>query len=93
MKRTARGFALYAQITDESGAVVRVQQSSEVGKRRVWLFADLDGNGRQPDHHLGRCNPSMPYLTPSQARIIAKALLRFADGSVDGVEPRRKKLT
>lgn len=77
--RTPRGFAYYTKFTDGNGTIVRVQQSSSAGKRRVWIFADLDGNGEQPPHHLGKCASCAPHLSPSQARRVAKALLRFAD--------------
>ena len=81
MRRTQRGFAIYGQLTDDNGTIIRVQQSSIAGKRRVWIFADLDGNGTMPPHHNGKCQSCAAHLSPVQARRIANALLRFAEAA------------
>ena len=69
MKRTARGFLVYTEFTDDSGNRVRVQESSSATARRCWIFAQ-DREGR---------DAVSPHLSSAQARRIAKALLRFAE--------------
>lgn len=85
MRRTARGFALYAQTKDSRGNTVRVQRSSEMGVRRCWLFArNAAGNDHELTTAVGFPNGVdvvTPYLNPAQARRLAKALLVFADGA------------
>lgn len=72
MKRTHRGFAIYTEFQDTYGAWIRVQKSSAATTRRCWIFAneDEDGGGKETAAHL----------SPQQARRVAKALHRFADG-------------
>lgn len=79
--RTKRGFQIYGRLKDTYRQVIRVQESSAIGPRRVWLFCDLDGNGKQPEHHLGQCNCCFPLLSKAQAKRLAIALLRFVEES------------
>lgn len=69
MKRTDRGFDIYGEYKDSYGCLVRIQESSVAAKHCVWIFT-VDSLG---------VNAS-PHLTKSQARRVAKALLKFADG-------------
>jgi hypothetical protein len=81
-KRTPRGFA-YRDIKDSRGSVVRVQQSSAVGGPFAWIFV-RNSQGAEVNNHLGSWHAVSPHLTRAQARRVARALLRFADG---GGEP------
>lgn len=78
MKRTPRGFAVYSQMKDRKGQEVRVQMSSEMGGPFCWIFCKKDG--ADGVMHLGNWQSFSPYLTRAQARRVAKALLKFADG-------------
>ena len=73
MKRTSRGFRIYTTLVDTYGNTVRIQESSAAFKRRCWIFTS-----GEPSRDKG--NPPAPHLSPAQARRIAAALLRFADG-------------
>lgn len=73
MKRTARGFALYAEVKDDRGVITRIQRSSAIGARRCWVFVD-DPGGVYAD------GKPAPHLSPAQARRVAAALLKFAGG-------------
>lgn len=79
MKRTNRGFAIYTELQDAYGRIVRVQRSSSAEGRYCWLFCK-NRMGEEGSFHLGKWQSFSPHLTPAQARRIAKALLRFADG-------------
>ncbi len=95
MKRTLRGFAVYTQFNDTRGAELRVQASSEAGVRRCWIFvkggSTLGAKQRELADACAAARFQMPgseiisdstsaHLTPAQARRVAKALLRFANG-------------
>lgn len=95
MKRTARGFEIYAEFTDAMKSRVRVVESSEAGVRRAWVFSSggtsLGSKQRALNQECRDRKFQMPgsdiisddtpaYLTPAQARRLGKALLRFADG-------------
>lgn len=81
MKRTPRGFAVYASLTDARGQKVRVQRSSEIGAPKCWVFThDREGRDHTVHHMLGVVTAS-PYLNRKQARKLAQALLAFADGA------------
>ena len=91
MKRTDRGFAIYAKLTDTYGADVRVQKSSAAGVRRCWIFAKGGSTLGSRQKTLSEESPMQPgenivndsvsaHLSPAQARRVAKALLQFADG-------------
>lgn len=75
MKRTNRGFGIYTQFQDSRNADVRIQRSSEMGKRYVWLFAE---GGQATGPHVS--GAAAVYLDVRQARRVAKALLAFAEG-------------
>ena len=96
MKRTTRGFSrLYTEFTDAMKSRVRVVGSSEAGVRRAWVFSaggtSLGAKQRALNQECRDRKFRMPgsdiisddtpaYLTPAQARRLAKALLRFANG-------------
>lgn len=78
MKRTSRGFAIFGEYKDSKRQLVRIQKSSSI-REAVWIFCqDSAGNSVDtvPGYTLAKC----PHLTRHQARLVAKALLRFADG-------------
>ena len=82
-KRTERGFAIYGEVRDNRGNVTRVQESSIAAGPYCYLFVhDAEGRGARPDptSPTGAFAPA-PHLTRAQARRLAKALLRFADGA------------
>lgn len=66
---TPRGFGIYAELTDQHGARVRVQESSLATEACVWIFASDDDHG--PD--------ATPHLTVEQARTVRDALTEFID--------------
>jgi hypothetical protein len=72
MKRTERGFAKYAEFRDYDGENVKVQRSSSIGRRLVYIFPAAK-------MHLGEiiCGA---HLTVPMARRIIKALQQFIDG-------------
>lgn len=92
MNRTARGFAVFTEFVDTYGATVTVQKSSSAGVRRCWVSArggrtlgsrqlELSKESpEQPGHMIVNDNTTA-HLTPAQARRLATALLRFADGA------------
>jgi hypothetical protein len=95
VKRTARGLGVYTQFADTRGADVRLQDSSEAGRRRAWLSSKGGSTLGQRQRELHEeCkarkwqmpgdqiigDDTSPHLTPAMARRLAKALLRFADG-------------
>ncbi len=80
MKRTQRGFSIYGAYKDSRGNTVRVQQSSACGGPFVWLFVK-DAQGREVYEHMGQHTAVSPHMTRAQARRVAQALLRFADGT------------
>ena len=51
IKRTARGFNMYATIVDSYGGSTRVQQSSALGMAHLWLFVK-DHEGHEGSAHL-----------------------------------------
>lgn len=94
-KVDANGFGIYTEFIDAMRSQVRVTESSEAGVRRVWLFSSggtsLGTKQRALNQECRDRKFQMPgsdiisddtpaYLTPAQARRLAKALLRFADG-------------
>ena len=72
MKRTDRGFAMYAEFRDANGETVKVQRSSAIGRRLVWIFPAAK-------IHLGEAI-SGAHLTVPMAKRVIKALQRFIDG-------------
>lgn len=95
MKRTSRGFDIYTEFIDTYGARVRVQESSSAAGRRCWVFTSGGRTlGRRQRELFEACRAggfkmpgddvvtdhTSPHLTPAQARRLARALLRFAEG-------------
>jgi len=78
-KKTPRGFSIYGAYKDSRDNTVRIQESSACGGPFVWLFV-RDAKGRETYEHMGAHQAVSPHLTRAQARRVAKALLRFADG-------------
>jgi hypothetical protein len=72
-----RGLVEYCEIEDAYANRIRVQTSSSV-EPRAWIFVKNE-HGEDGIFHLGRWQGASPHLSPSQARRLAKALLRFAD--------------
>lgn len=72
MKRTSRGFKVYAQFKDFNGDDVRIQRSSSVGRRLVWIFPEIT-------LHLGEYT-SGAHLTAEMAKRVIKALQKFIEG-------------
>jgi hypothetical protein len=72
MKRTARGFAMYAEFKDFDGENVKVQRSSAMGRRLVYIFPAAK-------FHLGDivCGA---HLTVPMAKRVIRALQMFIDG-------------
>ena len=79
MKRTPRGFAIYGDCKDSRGRSVRVQMSSAAGGPFAWIFCN-EKDGSDAVMHMGKPMAHSPHLTRAQARRVAKALMRFADG-------------
>jgi hypothetical protein len=72
MKRTERGFAMYAEFNDVDGQSVKVQRSSSVGRRLVYIFPATR-------IHLGEAI-SGAHLNVTMAKRVIKALQKFVDG-------------
>lgn len=72
MRRTERGFAIYAEFKDEYGKNIRVQASSLATKRCVWIQNEVT---ERMGGHLGNA-----HLTVAMARRIIEALQAFVDG-------------
>ena len=79
MKRTPRGFAIYGEYKDANNQIVRIQESSRADGPLVWIFCN-DEDGNDVVMHLGVPQSRSPHLTKAQARRVAMALLKFADG-------------
>ncbi len=80
-KKTHRGFSIYKEFKDTYGSTIRVQESSSVS-RACWVFV-TNRDGKDVVDCIGaRDNRQSvsPHLSPAQARLLAKALLKFADG-------------
>lgn len=65
MKRTARGFTIYAELADSYGADVSVVESSAAERQCVWIFTD--GGAVQGNH-------GSLHLTRKQATKVRDAL-------------------
>jgi hypothetical protein len=82
IERDQRGFVVFTRLHDERGCKVVVKESSAMGRKRAWIFV----GGGSSNINLVSTRPEMEamagaHITPREARRIAKALLRFADGS------------
>jgi tripartite-type tricarboxylate transporter receptor subunit TctC len=78
MPKTQRGFA-FRDLKDSRGNRIRVQESSAAGGPFAWLFV-RNAHGEEVYMHTGTWHAVSPHLTRAQARRLAKALMRFADG-------------
>lgn len=54
----------------------------DAGVRRCWIFTEYEDGSRHRPHAPsdGGVSVPSPHLSPAQARRVAKALLRFAEG-------------
>jgi len=68
-EETQRGFAIYANVHDAYGTLVRVQKSSSAEEARCWIFCQPHLNLRVP----------APHLNVEQARVVRDALTAFID--------------
>jgi hypothetical protein len=75
MNRTQRGFAIYARFRDRDGTSVRVQRSSSVGPRKVWVFIE------PLKHHVTGDWSAGAHLSRGDAMRLVKALNKFLDGA------------
>lgn len=75
-KTTERGFKLYGEVEDSRGCVVRVQESSVVGRPHAYLFTD-DVQKVYRDGH------PHPHLTVAQAMELVVALENFVRDATD----------
>ncbi len=71
-KYTSRGFGIYAELTDEYGSKVRVQESSLATEECVWIFCEND----HPQWAKTKVTPA-PHLNREHARIVRDALTEF----------------
>ena len=78
MKKTLRGFNIYGSLTDSRKNKLRVQESSEIGPPRVWLFAQ-NKDGNDAIIHLGKPMSISPYLSKAQAKRLADMLMRLVN--------------
>jgi hypothetical protein len=69
---TPRGFAVYDQLTDTYGSVIRVQQSSAATEPCCWIFAAQSNGG------------AAPHLNVEQAKRVRDALDAFIAEAGDG---------
>ncbi len=69
---TDRGFKIYGQLEDEHGALIVVNESSEVGRPRIWLSA-CGGELKNPK----------PYLNVEQAKNLIQILEDFVQDAED----------
>lgn len=95
MKRTARGFAIFAEFKDSRAADVRVQRSSDAGGEFCWVFVSggstLSAKQRQLHEECKARGFAMPgseiisadtsaHLNRAQAKKLIKALQKFVEG-------------
>ncbi len=81
MKRTNRGFAVYAKFKDSYGNAIRVQESSSAERRAVWVFCHpIDkATGEEKRNSDGALVDWSPHLTKTQAKRLVRALQKFID--------------
>lgn len=72
MKRTERGFAVYADLRDQYGKSIRIVKSSLATGRCVWIQNEVV-------EHMGTYLGNA-HLTVPMAKRIIKALQAFVDG-------------
>lgn len=73
MKKTVRGFNVYTEFRDTYGQKIAVVESSAATQHCVWI--QIEARPIAPESLN-----NFPHLNKVQARRVAKALLRFADG-------------
>lgn len=73
MKKTARGFNVYSEFRDTYGQKIAVVESSAATQHCVWI--QTEARPSEPE-----AQNNFPHLNKVQARRVAKALLKFADG-------------
>jgi len=83
LERTPRGFATYDQFLTSSLEKVTVRRSSQIGRRRTWLF--IDGATLFRDDQPVTLAPNEKIVCGAQmdeedARRTIAALQRFVDG-------------
>lgn len=82
MKKTIRGFRIYSQIKDTYENKITVQESSAACGARCWIFVhNRDDQDGVWDEATGKWISAAAHLSPRQAKLIAKALLKFAEES------------
>lgn len=71
MKRTDRGFNIYAEFKDINGCNVRIQESSIATRKAVWIQNEIQlcGPDKEP---IGNA-----HLSKTMAKRVIKALERF----------------
>jgi len=80
VKKTDRGFKIYSQSKDTYKNTITIQESSAACRPRCWIFVhNKDGLAGSWDASTGSYISVAAHLSPSQARRVAKALLKFAD--------------
>ena len=72
MKRTERGFAVYADFADEYGKNICIVASSLATKRCVWIQNEVT-------EHMGQ-HLANAHLSVAMAKRVIKALQDFVDG-------------
>lgn len=78
LKRTPRGFAIYTELKDCYGHLVRIIHSSSAQKDAVWIFCEPDPH--QPQAPGDTEERPRPHLTVPQAKRVVHALNRFIKG-------------
>lgn len=77
-KKTDRGFRIYTEFKDRYQQTISVQESSIATEHCCWIFTKYPEGG-DSKVHMGNTVVATPHLTKKQARMLANALLRFAD--------------
>lgn len=78
MKKTKRGFRVYAEFKDSKANTIRVQESSAACVDAVWIFA-TDMDGKSAHTHLSEPLGVSPHLNRAQARRLITALTKFVE--------------
>ena len=74
MRRTERGFKIYAEFKDLYGDNVDITQSSLVTPRAVWIHPEIK------QHHVTKEYLAGAHLNVAMAKRVIKALQNFVDG-------------
>lgn len=78
MKKTSRGFPIFAEFTDSYHNTIRVQESSNAEKHCCWIFV-TDAQGRSAFEHCGELTSPSAHLTKAQAKRLVRALNVFIE--------------